>query len=57
MCHVTGLLAPHRTEDLGLGLPLKGVCASDHVSLAAELSWTKPQSINNLVGKAVVSLK
>ncbi|KAF9452686.1 Endonuclease/exonuclease/phosphatase [Macrolepiota fuliginosa MF-IS2] len=40
-CSVTGLLAPHRTEDFGPGLPLKGVCSSDHVSLTAELAWTK----------------
>ncbi|KXN89942.1 putative RNA exonuclease C9B6.11c [Leucoagaricus sp. SymC.cos] len=40
-CDVTGLLAPHKTKDFGTGLPLKGVCASDHISLAAELAWTK----------------
>ncbi|EKM83805.1 hypothetical protein AGABI1DRAFT_51286, partial [Agaricus bisporus var. burnettii JB137-S8] len=37
--NVTSLLAPHRTEDFGNGLPMNGVCASDHISLAAEFSW------------------
>jgi len=41
ICDISGLLAPHRTEDFGGGFPLKGVCASDHVSLAAEFSWTR----------------
>lgn len=40
-CDVTSLLAPHRMEDFGAGLPLKGICASDHVSLGAEFSWTR----------------
>ncbi|KZV77045.1 Endonuclease/exonuclease/phosphatase [Peniophora sp. CONT] len=38
---VLRLLAPHKAEDLGDGLPKKGISASDHVSLAAELQWTK----------------
>ncbi|KAF7310975.1 Endo/exonuclease/phosphatase domain-containing protein [Mycena chlorophos] len=37
---ITGLLAPHRAEHLGRGLPLKGICGSDHVSLSAELSFS-----------------
>lgn len=41
---ITSLMAPHRNEDLVGGLPLGGVCASDHVSLAAELSWTGSQN-------------
>ncbi|KAJ3568797.1 hypothetical protein NP233_g5472 [Leucocoprinus birnbaumii] len=40
-CDVMSLLAPHKTKDFGAGLPLKGVCASDHVSLAAEFAWTR----------------
>jgi len=36
---VTGILTPHRTEDLVLGIPRKGVCGSDHVSLSAEVIW------------------
>nr|GAT54910.1 predicted protein [Mycena chlorophos] len=37
---ITGLLAPHRAEHLGRGLPLKGICGSDHISLSAELSFS-----------------
>lgn len=48
-CQVTSLLTPHRTEDFGPGLPMKGVCASDHVSLAAEFSWIKSACINDSV--------
>ncbi|KAI0815101.1 Endonuclease/exonuclease/phosphatase [Irpex lacteus] len=36
---VTGLAKPHTTEKLDPGIPMKGVCGSDHVSLCAELSW------------------
>ncbi|KIL70741.1 hypothetical protein M378DRAFT_155678 [Amanita muscaria Koide BX008] len=36
---VFGLLAPHRSEDLEPGLPKRGVCGSDHISLVAELGW------------------
>jgi len=38
---VVSLLLPHRTADLEPGLPQKGVSASDHVSLAAELCLQK----------------
>ncbi|KAK7463675.1 RNA exonuclease ngl2, variant 2 [Stygiomarasmius scandens] len=41
---VTGVLAPHQTEDLEPGLPRKGVCASDHVSLSAEVIFQVHQS-------------
>lgn len=34
---VIGLSRPHRTEDLDPGLPRKGVCGSDHISLSAEI--------------------
>lgn len=36
---VTRLLQPHMTDNLEPGLPRKGVCGSDHVSLAAEVRW------------------
>ncbi|KAK8866182.1 hypothetical protein IAR55_001333 [Kwoniella newhampshirensis] len=36
---VTGLLAPPRTEQLGEGLPRKGICASDHLAMGCEISW------------------
>lgn len=38
---VLRILAPHKAEDLGDGLPKKGISASDHVSLATEIQWTK----------------
>jgi RNA exonuclease NGL2 len=34
---VRSLVRPHRMEDFGVGLPRRGVCASDHVSLACDL--------------------
>ncbi|KIM85320.1 hypothetical protein PILCRDRAFT_66690 [Piloderma croceum F 1598] len=34
---VTGFSQPPRTEDLDPGIPRKGVCGSDHVSLCAEI--------------------
>ena len=34
---VLGILKTHHTANLGDGLPLKGVCGSDHVSLAADI--------------------
>ncbi|KAH8988960.1 Endonuclease/exonuclease/phosphatase [Lactarius akahatsu] len=36
---VTRLLQPHITDNLEPGLPRKGVCGSDHVSLATEVRW------------------
>ncbi|KAH9944043.1 Endonuclease/exonuclease/phosphatase [Epithele typhae] len=36
---VEGLAAPHPAEAFGEGLPRKGVCGSDHISLAADLHW------------------
>ncbi|VDC01850.1 unnamed protein product [Peniophora sp. CBMAI 1063] len=41
---VLRILAPHKAENLGDGLPKKGISASDHVSLAAELQWTKVEA-------------
>ncbi|KAJ8494599.1 hypothetical protein ONZ51_g2241 [Trametes cubensis] len=39
---VVRLAKPHRKEVFGDGLPKKGVCGSDHISLAAELHWPPP---------------
>ncbi|KAI0639798.1 Endonuclease/exonuclease/phosphatase [Trametes polyzona] len=36
------LAKPHKKEAFGEGLPRKGVCGSDHISLAAELHWPPP---------------
>lgn len=36
---ITGFLKPPRTQDLEPGLPRKGVCGSDHVSLCVGLIW------------------
>ncbi|KAJ6604734.1 Endonuclease/exonuclease/phosphatase [Mycena vulgaris] len=38
---VGGLLAPHIVKDLVPGLPQRGVCGSDHVSLCAEVLLAK----------------
>lgn len=38
--HVVGLLKPHTTKDMEPGLPQKGVCGSDHISLVSEIVWT-----------------
>ncbi|KAG8864246.1 hypothetical protein FRB96_006067 [Tulasnella sp. 330] len=35
---VVGVLKPHRKKDLGDGLPMRGVCGSDHVALMIEVS-------------------
>jgi len=37
---ITGVLSGHRTEDIDPGLPLKGVCGSDHIALSAEVVFT-----------------
>ena len=39
---VARLAKPHPKEAFGSGLPLKGVCGSDHISLAADLCWPAP---------------
>jgi len=39
---VRSLVRPHRTEDFGAGLPRRGVCASDHVSLTCSLFFPDP---------------
>lgn len=36
---ITGLLSPHRTADLDPGIPRKGICGSDHVSLCAQIEF------------------
>ncbi|KAI0348504.1 Endonuclease/exonuclease/phosphatase [Trametopsis cervina] len=37
---VVGIAKPHTTNDLDPGIPRKGVCGSDHISLCAELSFS-----------------
>jgi RNA exonuclease NGL2 len=37
---VLGYLKPPSTEQLGLGIPMKGITSSDHVSLTVELAWS-----------------
>lgn len=37
---VERLLEPALPEQLGSGLPRKGICGSDHLSLRAKISWT-----------------
>ncbi|KZT72761.1 Endonuclease/exonuclease/phosphatase [Daedalea quercina L-15889] len=39
---VTKLAKPHQTDALSPGIPLKGVCGSDHISLGAELFIPPP---------------
>ncbi|GJE87626.1 endonuclease/exonuclease/phosphatase [Phanerochaete sordida] len=39
---VLGLAEPFPEEKLVPGLPRKGVCGSDHISLSAELAWDAP---------------
>lgn len=34
---ITGFSQPHRTKDLDPGIPRKGICGSDHVSLSVEI--------------------
>jgi len=41
--HVVGLLKPHTAKDMEPGLPQKGVCGSDHVSLLSEIVWTSKE--------------
>lgn len=41
---VVGLAEPFPEEKLVPGLPRKGVCGSDHISLSAELAWDVPAS-------------
>lgn len=38
---ITALLPTHRTETLAPGVPRKGVCASDHVAIGAEISLSR----------------
>ena len=37
---ITGVLEPPHEADFGEGLPQKGLCASDHISLLATMTWT-----------------
>ncbi|KAI0080079.1 Endonuclease/exonuclease/phosphatase [Panus rudis PR-1116 ss-1] len=43
---IVGLAKPIPTDKLDPGLPQKGVCGSDHISLCAELAWPKYQTPN-----------
>ena len=36
---VEGILEPALPEQLGDGLPRKGVCGSDHLALRAHVKW------------------
>ncbi|KAG8867196.1 hypothetical protein FRC20_006484 [Serendipita sp. 405] len=36
---VEAILKPHRTEDMGDGLPKQDICGSDHISLAAKITF------------------
>ncbi|KAJ3490582.1 hypothetical protein NLI96_g1353 [Meripilus lineatus] len=38
---ILGLAKPHSAESLDPGLPQSKKCGSDHMSLCAELSWSK----------------
>ncbi|KAF4572828.1 hypothetical protein EYR36_007338 [Pleurotus pulmonarius] len=39
--NIHGVLKPFTTEELQPGLPRKGISSSDHMSLCAELSWSR----------------
>ncbi|WVQ82539.1 hypothetical protein IAT38_004668 [Cryptococcus sp. DSM 104549] len=36
---ITGVLMPPKIEELGVGLPRKGICASDHLAVGCEITW------------------
>ncbi|WRT64419.1 uncharacterized protein IL334_001351 [Kwoniella shivajii] len=36
---ITALYTPPKIEELGEGLPRKGICASDHLAMGCEISW------------------
>ena len=36
---VTSVMRPARTEELGKGLPRKGIGASDHLAVGCEVAW------------------
>ena len=36
---VLGILQPPLEDELGTGLPRKGVCGSDHISVRAHIAW------------------
>ncbi|GBE78233.1 hypothetical protein SCP_0111160 [Sparassis crispa] len=40
---ICSLAKPHSANDLGLGLPRRGIGGSDHISLGAELGWIVEQ--------------
>ncbi|WWC86536.1 uncharacterized protein L201_001413 [Kwoniella dendrophila CBS 6074] len=36
---ITSVYSPPKIEELGEGLPRKGICASDHLAVGCELTW------------------
>ncbi|WVF70931.1 hypothetical protein IAT40_005726 [Kwoniella sp. CBS 6097] len=36
---ITGVLSPPKIDELGEGLPRKGLCASDHLAFGCEITW------------------
>ncbi|OCF45310.1 hypothetical protein I317_00833 [Kwoniella heveanensis CBS 569] len=36
---ITSILAPPKIDQLGEGLPRKGICASDHLAVGCEITW------------------
>ena len=37
---VLGVLEPPASDILGAGLPLKGICGSDHLSVRTRIAWS-----------------
>ncbi|KAJ7293660.1 Endonuclease/exonuclease/phosphatase [Mycena rebaudengoi] len=50
---IGGLVSPHRVEDLVPGLPQRGICGSDHISLMAEIFIMKKTTDRIPVQKAL----
>lgn len=44
---VLGVLEPPASDVLGAGLPLKGICGSDHLSVRARIAWTPKSPVNS----------
>lgn len=52
---VLGVSEPPATEQLGAGLPLKGICGSDHLSVRARIAWLN-RDVNSDVAVAHQSI-
>ncbi|WVW82629.1 hypothetical protein I302_104640 [Kwoniella bestiolae CBS 10118] len=39
LAKITSIYAPPKIEQLGEGLPRKGICASDHLAVGCEIAW------------------